>query len=68
MVEPDVNGELVPERDPNAICAALERLISDPVRARRLGDRGRQIAREKFAIEASARQLQEIFESIASSA
>ena len=68
MVEPEVNGELVPERDPSAICAALERLISDPARARRLGDRGRQIAREKFSIETSARQLRDLFESIASSA
>jgi colanic acid/amylovoran biosynthesis glycosyltransferase len=61
MVEPEVNGELVPERDPKAICAAMERLISDPARARGLGDRGRQIAREKFSIETSARQLREIF-------
>ncbi len=64
MVEPEVNGELVPERDPTAICAAMERLISDPARARRLGDRGRQVAREKFSIEASALQLQGIFASI----
>ena len=64
MVEPDVNGELVPERDPAAICAAMERLISDPARARRLGDRGRQIAREKFSIETSARQLREIFSKV----
>jgi colanic acid/amylovoran biosynthesis glycosyltransferase len=62
MVEHDVNGELVPERDPAAVCAAMERLISDPERARRLGDKGRQIAREKFSIETSARRLREIFE------
>jgi glycosyltransferase involved in cell wall biosynthesis len=64
MVEHEVNGELVPERDPGAICAALERLISDPQRARRLGDRGRQIAREKFSIEKSGRELRELFENI----
>ncbi|PZR74164.1 MAG: hypothetical protein DLM73_08620 [Chthoniobacterales bacterium] len=64
MVEPGGNGELVPEHDPAAICAAMERLISDPERARRLGDRGRQIAQEKFSIENSARQLQELFGSI----
>jgi glycosyltransferase involved in cell wall biosynthesis len=64
MVEHEVNGELVPEHDPPAICAAMERLISDPQRARRLGDRGRQIAREKFSIETSARVLQRLFESI----
>ena len=62
MVEQDVNGELVPERDPAAICAAIERLISDPERARRLGDRGRQIAQEKFSIETSARALIELFQ------
>jgi glycosyltransferase involved in cell wall biosynthesis len=65
MVEHEVNGELVPERDPAAICAAMERLISDPQRARRLGDKGRQIAREKFSIETSARQLRALFERIA---
>ena len=62
MVEHEVNGELVPERDPAAICGAMERLISDPERARRLGDKGRQMAREKFSIETSARQLRELFE------
>lgn len=65
MVEHDVNGELVPERDPPAICAAIERLISDPERARRLGDRGRQIAREKFSIESSAGALRKVFENLA---
>jgi glycosyltransferase involved in cell wall biosynthesis len=58
---------LVPERDPTAICAAIERLISDPERARRLGDRGRQIAREKFAIETSGRQLRELFQEVLAS-
>ncbi|MEY2519461.1 MAG: hypothetical protein QOF24_1220 [Verrucomicrobiota bacterium] len=64
MVEQEVNGELVPEHDPAAICAAMERLISDPERARRLGDRGRQIAREKFSIETSGQQLRRLFEDI----
>jgi colanic acid/amylovoran biosynthesis glycosyltransferase len=62
MVEDGGNGELVPERDPAALAAAIERLLDDPERARRLGDRGRQIAREKFSIEASAQQLREIFD------
>ncbi|MEN3370675.1 MAG: hypothetical protein V7609_2818 [Verrucomicrobiota bacterium] len=64
MVEHEVNGELVPEHDPPAICAAMERLISEPERARRLGDRGRQIAREKFSIETSARSLRALFEKL----
>jgi colanic acid/amylovoran biosynthesis glycosyltransferase len=62
MVEHERSGELVPEHDPKAICAAMERCIADPVRARRFGDRGREIAREKFSIEASAQALRGLFE------
>jgi glycosyltransferase involved in cell wall biosynthesis len=65
MIEPGVNGELAPEGDPEALCAAIERLIADPGKARTFGDRGREIAREKFSIETSARQLQALFETIA---
>ncbi|MFN2623968.1 MAG: glycosyltransferase family 4 protein [Chthoniobacterales bacterium] len=61
MVEDGVNGELVSERDPVALADAIERLLDAPERARRFGDRGRQIAHDRFSIEASARQLQEIF-------
>jgi colanic acid/amylovoran biosynthesis glycosyltransferase len=64
MVEPGVSGELVPERDPEAVAASIERLIADPAKARMFGERGREIAREKFSIKASARQLRRVFESI----
>jgi glycosyltransferase involved in cell wall biosynthesis len=64
MVEPGVNGELVSEHDPGALSAAIERLISDPQGARAFGNRGREIAREKFSIEESARQLRQLFESV----
>jgi glycosyltransferase involved in cell wall biosynthesis len=65
MIEPGVNGELVPERQPEALCAAIERLIADPEKARTFGNAGREIAREKFSIATSARQLQQLFDSIA---
>jgi glycosyltransferase involved in cell wall biosynthesis len=64
MVEPKVNGELVPERDPEALSAAIERLLADPEQARRFGNCGREIAREKFSIEKSARQLRRLFEKL----
>jgi colanic acid/amylovoran biosynthesis glycosyltransferase len=64
MVEPGVNGELVPENDSAALAEALQRVIADPVLARRLGNRGRQIASEKFSIETSARQLHTVFQNI----
>ena len=64
MVENDFNGILVPEHDPEAVCAAIEYLIANPEQARRFGDRGREIAREKFSIEASARALRALFEKL----
>lgn len=61
MVEDAISGELVPEHDPAALAAAIGRLIDDPVRAHQLGTSGRRIAREKFSIEESAKQLLELF-------
>ena len=62
MVEHDSSGILVPQHEPGAISAAIEYLIADPQKARRFGDRGQQIVREKFSIEASARALRALFE------
>jgi glycosyltransferase involved in cell wall biosynthesis len=64
MVEPGVNGELVPEGDPTALCDALQRLLADRELARHYGSRGREIARDKFSIETSAGQLRAIFDRI----
>jgi glycosyltransferase involved in cell wall biosynthesis len=66
MVQNNFNGILVREHDPEAVSAAIEYLIAHPEEARRLGDRGREIAREKFSIEASGRALRALFEKIAS--
>jgi colanic acid/amylovoran biosynthesis glycosyltransferase len=61
MVEDGVNGELVSERNPAALASSMERLLDDRERAHRLGGRGREIARQKFSIETSARELQQHF-------
>jgi colanic acid/amylovoran biosynthesis glycosyltransferase len=61
MVEDHVNGILVPEHEPGAVAAALEYLIANPEQARRFGDRGREIAREKFSIETSGSALIALF-------
>ena len=64
MVEQDVNGILVKEHDPEAVCAAMEYLIANPEQAREFGDRGRAMAREKFSIEVSGRALRATFEKL----
>lgn len=68
MVENDFNGILVPEHDPAAICAAMESLIANPEQARRFGERGRAIAREKFSIEVTGLALRALFEKVTSEA
>ncbi|MGI8480746.1 MAG: glycosyltransferase, partial [Chthoniobacterales bacterium] len=61
MVEEGLTGLLVPERDPTALAAAIEGVIANPADARWLGSNGLAVAREKFSIETSARNLREIF-------
>lgn len=57
MVQPGVNGELVPPGDFVALADAIERIIKDREMARRLGAAGRQLAEEKFALEPNIRSL-----------
>jgi lipopolysaccharide/colanic/teichoic acid biosynthesis glycosyltransferase/glycosyltransferase involved in cell wall biosynthesis len=47
-VVPGQTGLLVPVKDPGALAAAITSLLSDPESARRMGEAGRQRARELF--------------------
>jgi glycosyltransferase involved in cell wall biosynthesis len=60
MVQPGVTGELVPERNPSALAAAIQQLLSDHEHGRQLGRTGRAMAKEKFSIDANVRALAEI--------
>ncbi|CAN5686919.1 glycosyltransferase family 4 protein [soil metagenome] len=57
MVQPGVTGELVPPHGPPALAEAMQAVISDGARAQRLGDAGRRLAAEKFAIETNVGSL-----------
>lgn len=50
IVHHEENGLLVPPRDPVALAAALRALIEAPDRRRAMGERGRRIAEEGFAL------------------
>lgn len=50
-------GLLVPPGDPEALAAALLAVLEDPALARRLGERARRDARERFAWERIARAI-----------
>ncbi len=51
-VLPAVTGDLVPVGDAPALTAALRALIDDPARQAAYGARGRELARERFSLEA----------------
>ena len=57
------NGLIVPPEDPQALSAALERVIRDPDLRRRFGEAAEARVREHFDHDASIRQLTRLFES-----
>jgi glycosyltransferase involved in cell wall biosynthesis len=48
----ETNGVLVPPADPAALAQAVIALLKDPERARRMGEAGRALVRERFSIDA----------------
>jgi len=56
-VQDGMNGLLV-DHDPVEMGLAIVRLLDDPALARRLGEQGREVAREKWSVEASIDRLE----------
>lgn len=62
IIEHGVNGLLVPPGDPQALAAAIQELIDDPERAKRLGEAARRTAFERFSAEAMAAAYMDLYE------
>jgi glycosyltransferase involved in cell wall biosynthesis len=56
-VKDGINGFLVPPEDPDALSAAILRLLSDPFQAKSMGAAGRNLVAEKFTTEAMMDQI-----------
>ncbi len=61
VVEDGLNGILVPVRDPQAIAAAIKRLIDDPEKRRLMGAEGRKKAKSEFSLELVVGQTMQIY-------
>jgi glycosyltransferase involved in cell wall biosynthesis len=62
IVEDEVNGLLVPPEEPAPLAAALERLVGDPGRRRRLGATALERLGDRWDVEAGADRLAALFD------
>ena len=61
VVTDEVNGLLIPPRDPEALARALARLLADPDFARRLGEQARAEVEAHYSLERLGREINEIY-------
>jgi mannosyltransferase len=61
VVEDGVTGVLIPPGDANALAAAIEPLMRDPVAAAEMGVRGRQRVLGKFSLDAEAAAIADVY-------
>jgi glycosyltransferase involved in cell wall biosynthesis len=64
LVHDDINGYLVPTRDPDALAEALARLIDSGYERRRLGRESRKLAEREFAWEFIAEQYARVYKQV----
>lgn len=67
-VSDDVNGLLVPERDRDALAAALVSVLSDHELWRRLSAASRRVVEERFDLATQTRRLEDIYDEVAARA
>jgi glycosyltransferase involved in cell wall biosynthesis len=61
LIDEGRTGLLVAPGDPEALAAALERLLADPAERARLGRAGREHVERNFSLERDARRMEELY-------
>jgi glycosyltransferase involved in cell wall biosynthesis len=64
VVEDGRSGVLVPSQSPEALAQAIIKLGNDRDLARAMGQRGHQVAAEKFSIDRNVKHLEEVYDQI----
>jgi glycosyltransferase involved in cell wall biosynthesis len=65
LIEDGVSGLLVPSGDAEQLASALDRVLSDPDFAEKLGSAARQRVERQYSREAMVRRYQEFYRSLA---
>jgi glycosyltransferase involved in cell wall biosynthesis len=68
LVTHETDGLLVPPLNPRAWAGAIERLLSDPSAAARLGTAARRTARERFSLEHTVTRTLGLYRALAPAA
>lgn len=66
LIEPDVDGTVVPPNDPGALAAALRRVLDDPARGFAMGRAARAKAEQQFSPERHLAGLEDVYSEVAS--
>lgn len=64
LVTDGYTGVLVPPHDPGALAIAIGRLMADPEGRKRLGNRGREEALERFTATAMAHRFEALYDEV----
>ena len=67
VVEPAATGLLVPPGDDAAMSVAIESLLNDPERRRRMGQAGRERVRREFTVQSMVAKTAEVYRAAAAS-
>jgi glycosyltransferase involved in cell wall biosynthesis len=59
-----LTGYIVPPEDPAALAAAITQLLAHPIEAKAMGQKGRELAREKFTTEAMMTAITTAYKSL----
>jgi rhamnosyl/mannosyltransferase len=62
LVQDGETGRLVPPGDPEALAAAILGLLRDRERARRMGEAGRERARERYRVERLCKDIESLYD------
>jgi glycosyltransferase involved in cell wall biosynthesis len=66
VVEPDITGLVVPPRDPLALSGAINRLLTDPSLAARLGANARSMVLARYNLAEQIGRVERLYDEVAS--